>query len=643
MKKIYISENHINVLMVFLVLLIIFLLVYSNIFVARYIEKEQLAEKHRAECENMAYSMSVAVDFTTEQARKFAITEDLSCIQLYWNEVNVEKHIEKVIQQLDTVELTKQEKHLLKLAKEYTELLMEPDIRSMKLMSQALDCQSVMPERVQRYKLNIVDQSLNSEEKKLVAREILFSVNYTADQYTIKNAIKDFQESISIRLNSELDSARRQTKMATILQMLLFVVSILLLFVLLFVYYACYIKPVSRYINDLKSEERDQTSLLEPTGSKEMRILAEKFNQMYKRVNAANHAKSNFVATMSHEIRTPLNTIIGYLHMLKDIELSKKQKKYMESIELASKNLLNMVNNILDFSKIEEEKMEFEEVEFSIVECLEEIEKMFQHQIQIKGLKYKTTICGFMPKKVKGDMTKLRQILLNIISNAIKFTKTGGIYIQVSSMPRIDGKLIFDFRITDTGMGIPKDKLATIFDRYRQVGEYIPREYGGSGLGLAICKKIVEKWPGKINVESIEHMGTTFSVKLPFTACRKRDEDNQKEAIEFAFLNNKDSIEATRQIRSIPKKIEDVKKLDPKIQVLDRKEMKKRIQEFIGLLEECNFMAVKFYEEHEALFEMILHQDKAKELRESMEAYQMEAACEIVRGLENHGIQNVDN
>ena len=752
MKRIYISEKFVNILMVFLVLLIIFLLVYSNLFVSSYIEKEQLAEKNRAEYENMAYSMSDAVNFTTEQARKFAVTEDMSCIELYWNEVNVEKHIERVIERLDSFELTEQEKHLLNLAKDYTQLLMEPDIRSMKLMSQALECQSVMPERVQNYKLNIVDENLSLEEKKIVAREILFSIHYTADQYTIKNAIKDFQDSMNIRLASELSSARSQTKMATIFQMVLFTISILLLCVLLFVFYACYIRPVSRYINELKAVGGEQITLLEPTGAKEMRILAEKFNDMYKQMDAANHAKSNFVATMSHEIRTPLNTIIGYLYMFKNMELTKKQMKYMDSIELASKNLLNMVNNILDFSKIEEERMEFEEIDFSIEECLEEIEKIFQHQIQTKGLKYKTAISGYIPSTVRGDMSKLRQILINIISNAIKFTKSGGVFIQVSSMQRIDGKVLLDFRIADTGIGIPKDKLHTIFNMYHQAGGHIPREYGGSGLGLAICKKIVEKWPGKISVESVENIGTTFIVKLPFALCSQEDTQHHSVNTEVDFMKNKillvddnvtnlemeeeilgrlgfevetaasgeeairkvefktydsilmdvrmtpmDGIETTKQIKALPngkkiaiialtgdvneKTIERCKAVgmrgflskplniqkmvieferclditsqpSPGVSVkevvadeiaLDKDEIRKNLKEFIALLEECNFMAVQFYEQHERLFESVLQKEKAAELRQLMEAYQMEAACAMLKEVGGYAIQNIDD
>ena len=514
MKRIPINSKWISIITICLVSIIIFLLVYSNLFVSNYIRQEQMAEKNRAEYENMAYSMEEAVTFTTEQVRKFTITEDMSCVELYWNEVNEDRHVERVIERLDKEELTSKEKHLLSLARDYTKLLREPDIRAMKLMSQALDCEEVMPKAVQEYKLNIVDEALSKEDKKRVARETLFTVHYIADQYTISTAINDFQKQINIRLTEELSIAREQTKDATVLQISFFFMIVILLFILLYIFYAYYMKPIKCYISDIKSSEED-IRLIQPLGSYEMQILAEAFNDMYKNMCTANHAKSNFVATMSHEIRTPLNTIIGYLHMLKGVTLGEKEKKYMESIEIASKNLLNMVNNILDFSKLEEDRMTFDIAPFSVRGCLEEIRKIFSNELTVKRLSYKLTISEDVPDNMLGDSSRLMQILINIVGNSIKFTSKGGVEIKVHANPRIDGKIMITFKIIDTGKGIPKDKLGSIFERYNQADTNISRKYGGSGLGLAICKKIVEQCKGKLEVESTEGIGTTFIVKLP--------------------------------------------------------------------------------------------------------------------------------
>ena len=225
---------------------------------------------------------------------------------------------------------------------------------------------------------------------------------------------------------------------------------------------------------------------------------------------ASTQAKSSFLATMSHEIRTPLNGVIGMGRLLGDTSLTPKQQEYVDSILLSGEALLSVINDILDYSKIESSKMELEYKPFGLKRPVEESFDLLSSKAIEKNLALQYSINRDVPTYVFGDITRLRQILLNLVSNAIKFTAKGKISISISKLPEQDENLQLLFEVRDTGVGIPADKIDRLFQSFSQADASTAKTYGGTGLGLAICKNLVSLMGGKIWVESEAGKGSTF-------------------------------------------------------------------------------------------------------------------------------------
>lgn len=231
--------------------------------------------------------------------------------------------------------------------------------------------------------------------------------------------------------------------------------------------------------------------------------------------NAAK-VKSDFLSNMSHEIRTPMNAIIGMSDLLLDKHLENESREYVKSIKYSADNLLVIINDILDFSKIEAGKILFENIDFNIHERLFELKKTFKHKAGEKGLTLEIVIDESVPEMIKGDPYRLNQILFNLVGNSIKFTSKGSITVSVSRLPMVNNQWPVQFKVADTGIGIPASKIGHIFESFSQAYTDTTRKFGGTGLGLAITKNLTELQNGTITLESQQEVGTTFTVEIPF-------------------------------------------------------------------------------------------------------------------------------
>ncbi len=262
------------------------------------------------------------------------------------------------------------------------------------------------------------------------------------------------------------------------------------------------------FMSDI-SERKQAESELQKVNER-LAATTEQARDMAARAESANLTKSNFLANMSHEIRTPMNGVIGMTGLLLDTDLNDVQQHYAATIQSSGNALLSLINNILDFSKMEAGQLELEILDFDLHSLMDDVGTTLAYQAQTKMLELIVNILPEVPASVSGDPGRLRQILTNLIGNAIKFTSVGEVVIRVSLESDTGTTALLRFSVRDTGIGIPEDMVTQVFNVFQQADTSTTRKYGGTGLGLSICKQLVETMGGEIGVESIEGRGSEF-------------------------------------------------------------------------------------------------------------------------------------
>ena len=332
-----------------------------------------------------------------------------------------------------------------------------------------------------------------------------------------------FQENERLKTIEKLDKENKAQQKASRIANIIIILSIAFILILSLLSISLYKNNLIRKKSNVLLEEKNQELELAKT-------KAEK----------ANKARADFLSTVSHELRTPLNAINGITHLLLEEHPKASQLDYLNSLKFSGNYLLTFINEILEINRIESEAIEVEQLSFNLNELTENLQNSLKELAIINNNRFSIQLDPAMPNQVVSDPTKLSQILLNLINNALKFTKNGEVHVTTKVLQLEGDNINIEFKVADTGIGIPEDKLESVFDSFSQGSIEINRKYGGTGLGLSIVKRLIEILSGTITLESQVGKGSTFTVVLPFRLSKEDDvPQNQFTYNDHVFKNKK--------------------------------------------------------------------------------------------------------
>lgn len=482
-------------------------MLFSTYYMNRAVQAEEDAQNRRMEYRQLGEDLADTSDYLTAEVRYYAITGEIEHLYNYWEEIFETRERERVIAAFEKEDSPENEKVLLEQAKQFSDLLVETETYSMKLVlvseqktAQDYSYDSRLMEYVSyvlAYEQSDQMEEMTAEEMKKKAIELLYDENYEEYKRKIMAPIEEFTQLMNDRMDREVEKRKEETRIATIIQIILAAVELIAIGFLLYL-----MKQMGRFVAAKNEAE------------------------------LANEAKSTFLAQMSHELRTPLNAVNGYTYLLEQTSLNQKQRKYIQGIRGSSEGLLELINQILDFSRIESGRIQLESTVFQIRVLLQEVKAVFMEQAERKGLFYKVEIEENVPDCIEGDSLRLRQVLINLIGNAFKFTEEGGVTVSVRLLEKKPEACLLEFSVADTGIGVEAEAQEKIFQPFTQSDASVTRKYGGTGLGLSISREIIAMsgdGTHQLELESEPGKGSVFRFKMDFPCPAEEKEEGREE------------------------------------------------------------------------------------------------------------------